>query len=88
MDSIDYAMCFKALSDPTRLKIVEMLISGKKCACKLLEAFNITQPTLSYHMKTLVDCGLVNVKSEGTWSHYSLNTDTLKELELFIKTLK
>lgn len=88
MANIDYSLCFKALSDQTRLKIVEMLISGKKCACKLLEEFNITQPTLSYHMKTLVDSGLVKVEREGTWNHYSLNADTLDTLETFINTLK
>lgn len=54
----------KALSDPTRLKIVEMLGGGKLCACKILDNFSMTQPTLSYHMKILADCGLVDVEKD------------------------
>lgn len=54
MNEIDVALVCKALSDSNRLKIVEMLSDGEKCGCKLLEAFEITQPTLSHHMKILV----------------------------------
>ena len=53
MNTIDVALLCKALSDTNRLQIVQMLSDGEKCACKLLEQFEITQPTLSYHMKTL-----------------------------------
>ena len=59
MREIDVALICKALSDPNRLKIVQMLSDGEKCGCKLLEAFEITQPTLSHHMKILEECGLV-----------------------------
>ena len=48
-----------------RLEIVQMLSDGEKCGCKLLERFEITQPTLSHHMKILVGCGLVNDRKEG-----------------------
>jgi len=71
---------FKALSDETRLAIVDMLRSGELCACKILENFQITQPTLSYHMKILTDCGLVCGRRDGAWVHYSLNGDNLKAL--------
>ena len=54
------------------------------CACRLLEQFSITQPTLSHHMKVLCDCGLVNVRKEGKWSHYSLNCETLTAFRQFI----
>ena len=53
------ALICKALGDANRLKIVKMLSDGEKCGCKLLEAFEITQPTLSHHMKILCECGLV-----------------------------
>ncbi len=63
----------KALSDPNRLMIVEMLSGGELCACKLLERFRITQPTLSHHMKTLCHAGLVQGRKEGKWMHYTLD---------------
>jgi ArsR family transcriptional regulator len=65
-----------------------MLSGGEKCACKLLEAFEITQPTLSHHMKILTECGLVNVKKDGKWSYYSLNYETFLEFKKFISELE
>ncbi|MFA6867064.1 MAG: metalloregulator ArsR/SmtB family transcription factor [Clostridia bacterium] len=83
MTHLEYVDCFKALADPTRLQIVKYLEGCTKCACKLLEEFNITQPTLSYHMKQLVTSGIVNVSKEGTWNHYSLNIDVICGLKDF-----
>ncbi len=71
------AAVFKALSDETRLHILEMLTMGELCACKILEKFQITQPTLSYHMKTLSQAGLVKGRKEGKWTYYSLNEEAL-----------
>ena len=65
MNTIDVALICKALGDSTRLQIIQMLSDGEKCGCKLLEAFEITQPTLSHHMKILNECGLVNYRKEG-----------------------
>lgn len=76
--TIEQAAVFKALSDPNRLMIVDMLSCGELCACKILEKFNITQPTLSHHMKTLCECGLVVARKEGKWSYYSLDNETLR----------
>lgn len=73
------ALVFKALSDPNRLAIIDMIKVEEKCACKLLEALKITQPTLSHHMKTLCDAGLVNSRREGKWMHYSINNQSFKE---------
>ena len=70
-----------------RLQIIQMLSDGEKCGCKLLEAFNITQPTLSHHMKMLTECGLVNARKEGKWQHYSLNCETLQGFKSFIEGL-
>ncbi len=81
------ALICKALGDANRLKIVKMLSDGEKCGCKLLEAFEITQPTLSHHMKILCECGLVETRKEGKWSHYSLNCGTLSSFKAFIGTL-
>lgn len=87
MSNVDVALICKALSDANRLQIVKMLIDGEKCACKLLAEFQITQPTLSHHMKILCECGLVEVRKEGKWSYYSLNYKTLSEFKQFIEGL-
>jgi len=87
MNSIDVALICKALSDSNRLQIIEMLADGEKCACKLLEKFAITQPTLSHHMKVLCECGLVESRKEGKWCHYSLNLETLSGFKDFINGL-
>lgn len=71
----DYVSIFKALADETRLKIIEMLSKGELCACDILEEFNITQPTLSYHMKILTECELVKGVRDGSWMKYTLNPD-------------
>jgi ArsR family transcriptional regulator len=77
----EYVPMIKALADETRLKIVCMLSKDKLCACKILESFNITQPTLSYHMKILTESGVVNSDRDGAWIHYSLNTERMDELK-------
>ena len=87
MNTMDVALICKALGDSNRLQIVQMLSEGEKCGCKLLEAFEITQPTLSHHMRILTECGLVNARKEGKWSHYTLNCETLKEYKQFIEGL-
>lgn len=74
-DYSEYVSLFKALSDETRLKITQMLSGGELCACDILEEFNITQPTLSYHMKILTECGLVRGTKDGSWMKYTLNTE-------------
>jgi len=87
MNAIDVALICRALGDSNRLQIVEMLSGGEKCACKLLERFEITQPTLSHHMRILVECGLVDVRREGKWSHYTLNCETLRAFQAFMDSL-
>ncbi|MFA9382067.1 MAG: ArsR/SmtB family transcription factor [Acetanaerobacterium sp.] len=67
------ARVFKALCDPNRLMIIEMLQSGEKCACKLLDELDIVQSTLSHHMKILCDSGFVSGRRDGKWMHYSLS---------------
>lgn len=75
----DFALLFKALADETRLKIIDMLSCGELCACDILKSFNITQPTLSYHMKILTECGIVNADRRGAWMHYTLNGEMVKK---------
>lgn len=84
---MDAALVCKSLSDGTRLQILQMLAAGEQCACKLLEAFSITQPTLSYHMKKLVESGLVKVRKAGKWNYYSIDCRTLQAFKAFVANL-
>lgn len=64
---------FKALCDENRVRILNYLMDGEKCACHLLDDLNIAQSTLSHHMKILTDSGLVTGRKEGKWMHYSVS---------------
>ena len=88
MNTKKISLICKALGDITRLQIVQMLSNGEMCACKILERFEITQPTLSHHMKILCESGLVKARKQGKWSHYSLSCDTLAEFQQFVSELK
>lgn len=77
----DTSKILKAIAEPKRLRIMDMLSCGELCACKILEAFHITQPTLSHDMRLLVDAGLVNDRREGKNIYYSLNQETIGELQ-------
>ena len=81
------AKIIKALSDSNRLKIIDILSCGEKCACDILEHFHFTQPTLSHHMKVLMECGIVECRKDGLWSYYSLNSSNCNKLILFIMNL-
>lgn len=67
------ATIFKAFSDENRIRILEQLLTGEKCACMLLDSLHITQPTLSHHMKILCDADIVISRKEGKWTHYSIS---------------
>ena len=81
------ACVFKALSDENRIRILKMLHSGEKCACKLLEELNISQPTLSHHMKILCDAGIIAGRKEGKWTHYSLCCEGICRVRGLMKEL-
>lgn len=67
------AKIFKALCDEKRLLILELLRSGEKCACVLIDKMNVGQSALSYHMKILCESGIVSSRQDGKWTHYSLS---------------
>jgi ArsR family transcriptional regulator len=81
------AKIFKALSDSNRLKIIDLLSCGEKCACEILNYFKFTQPTLSHHMKVLIECGLVNSRKDGTWNYYSLNSRNINKAVLSLMNI-
>ncbi|MDD2498212.1 MAG: metalloregulator ArsR/SmtB family transcription factor [Desulfitobacteriaceae bacterium] len=78
-----YVQVAKALSDETRLKIIDMLSCGEMCACDILENFSISQSTLSYHMKILTESGLVNALRDGAWMRYTLNNEKINDVLAF-----
>ncbi|ASM34984.1 cadmium efflux system accessory protein [Campylobacter sputorum subsp. bubulus] len=85
---INNSRVFKAFCDPNRLKILDILCSGEKCACVLLEELDIKQPSLSHHMKILCDANIVKSRKDGKWMHYSLNEDGLKMAKNLLDDIK
>lgn len=81
---IENTIIFKALSDVSRLKILDILSCGEMCGSDLLKYFDFTQPTLSHHMKILSECNLINICKKGTSNHYSLNTIVANRSVLFL----
>jgi len=74
----------KALSDRNRLLILDMLSCGEMCACDIMEGLELTQPTISHHMKILVRAGLVKCKKQGKWMCYSVNKPVIDDLFQYI----
>lgn len=84
MDNKEIATMFKAFCDENRIQILEMLREGEKCACHILEKMQITQPTLSHHMKILCDAGVVVGRKEGKWMHYSISESGLENVMKYL----
>ena len=77
----DLAELFKALADPTRVAIVNRLASGEECCvCDLTDAFELSQPTVSHHLRILRGAGLVEAQRRGTWAYYRLEPDAIERL--------
>ncbi len=82
------AVLFHALSDETRLDLLDRLKRGEQCVCELTEALQTGQSRLSFHLRVLKDAGLIHDRPEGRWMYYSLNREGLENLEDFIDELK
>jgi ArsR family transcriptional regulator, arsenate/arsenite/antimonite-responsive transcriptional repressor len=76
----------KALGDPVRLQLVDVLRNhaGKVCVCELVPLFDISQPTLSHHLKKLRDAGIVDSERRGLWAYYYVTSDALEELSAWL----
>ncbi len=83
----DMGRCFQALSEPKRLRILDLLRSGEKCVGHLTEELQVAQSLLSFHLKALRDAGLVADRREGRWVYYSLVPGRLDELKVFLDDL-
>ncbi|QUA52938.1 ArsR/SmtB family transcription factor [Aristaeella lactis] len=84
----NYAKIFKALSDPKRVRIVDLLSCGEMCGCVLLKCFEVTQPTLAHDMKVLTEAGVVTSRREGKRTLYSLNMKTLEDIRKHIDEIQ
>ena len=79
------AIRLKALGDPTRLRLFSLIsASGEQCACDLTEPLGVSQPTVSHHLRILLDAGLVTREQRGKWAFYSARQDTLDDLSSFL----
>jgi ArsR family transcriptional regulator, arsenate/arsenite/antimonite-responsive transcriptional repressor len=76
----------KALGDPVRLQLVDVLRkhAGKVCVCELVPLFDISQPTLSHHLRKLRDAGIVDSERRGLWAYYYVTADPLEELSAWL----
>lgn len=83
-----YADVFKALSDETRLTILNLLSGGELTALHLLKNLDISQSTLSYHMKILTQAKLVRVRKDGNWIQYSVNTPWLGSMSRYLAKMQ
>ncbi|NOT21225.1 MAG: winged helix-turn-helix transcriptional regulator [Nitrospiraceae bacterium] len=79
---------FHALSDETRLALLERLKGGERCVCELTDAMKASQSRLSFHLKVLKEAGFIQDRREGRWMYYSLNPDAIEELEELVDSLK
>lgn len=82
------AMLFHALSDETRLAVLEMLRHGERCVCELQDELGAAQSRLSFHLRVLKDAGLLNDRKEGRWVYYSIDPDGFSELTTIVGELK
>ena len=81
------AELFHALSDGTRLSILQRLRFGERCVCDLTDSLDAAQSRLSFHLKVLKDAGLVTDRREGRWMYYTLNTDVLAEVGELVESM-
>jgi len=79
---------FHALSDETRLGIIELLRKGERCVCELTDTLDAAQSRLSFHLRVLKDAGIVRDRKDGRWVHYELDAEAFEEMEVLISAMK
>ncbi|MEA5574825.1 metalloregulator ArsR/SmtB family transcription factor [Anabaena sp. UHCC 0451] len=79
---------FHALSDPIRIRVIELLRQRELCVCDLCDILEINQSKLSFHLKNLKEAGLVNSRQEGRWIYYSLNLPQFQVLEQYLADIR
>ena len=86
--SVDVITIFKALSEPIRVEVIELLREQEMCVCDLCDRLNVAQSKLSFHLKTLKKAGLARSRQEGRWIYYRLNLSRLVELEEYLSEFR
>jgi ArsR family transcriptional regulator len=81
------ASLFKVLSDPTRIRLLQLLIEGESCGCTLIDKVDVSQPTLSYHLNLIAKHGLATKVQDGTKQKYFVNKDKVEELQAFLQSI-
>ncbi len=84
----DLAKVFHALSDETRLALVKRLRTGERCVCELMDHLDATQSRLSFHLKVLLEAGIVDCRREGRWAYYWLRAEAFEDLADTLKDLE
>src|SRR6266550_2119106 len=79
---------FHALSDETRLEIIELLRKGERCVCELTDTLDAAQSRLSFHLRVLKDAGIVCDRKDGRWVHYELAPEAFEEIETLVEAMK
>src|SRR3954452_11751201 len=79
---------FHALSDETRLEIIELLRKGERCVCELTDSLDAAQSRLSFHLRVLRDAGIVRDRKDGRWVHYELNRAAFEEMQRLVAAMK
>jgi ArsR family transcriptional regulator len=79
---------FHALSDETRLEVIELLRKGERCVCELTDTLDAAQSRLSFHLRVLKDAGIVRDRKDGRWVHYELDPDAFEEMEALLSAMK
>lgn len=89
MNDLEFLEALKALNDSTRLNIIRIIYKAHTiCACKILDELNITQGTLSHHMKVLKENGFVDCQKNGKWCNYSLNKEKINDIISYLNNIK
>ena len=86
--NIELTEYFRVLSDPNRLEIVELLLKGETCGCTLIDKLSISQPTLSYHLKTITKSGLASAKRDGNWIKHFIDREKLNDMIEYLTKLR
>lgn len=79
---------FHALSDETRLEIIELLRNGERCVCELTDTLDAAQSRLSFHLRVLKDAGIVRDRKDGRWVHYELDPEAFDEMGALVSAMK
>jgi len=87
-DTARAAELFHALADEIRVEVVTLLLNGERCVCELMDDLGMAQSRLSWHLKTLVDAGIISGRKDGRWVYYSLNADALGEARAILDSVK